>query len=224
MRILVVEDELRMANLLRRGLTEEWHTADVVGSGEDALDWITFATYDAIVLDVMLPGIDGLDVCRRLRQRRVPTPILLLTAKDAVPDRVAGLDAGADDYLVKPFAFAELSARLRALARRSPGPTEMVLEIADLRLDPVSYRVWRGGTEIELLNKEFRILHYLMRNPGRVVTRSMIADHVWSYAYTKSTNVIEVYISSLRRKLDDPFPGHLIQTVRGAGYRMKGRS
>jgi two-component system OmpR family response regulator len=220
MRVLIVEDEQRLANLLRRGLTEERHSVDLVGSGEEALDWLACATYDAIVLDVMLPGIDGLDVCRRLRKRRVPTPILLLTARDAVPDRVSGLDAGADDYMVKPFEFAELAARLRALARRPPEPPEMVLEIADLRLDPVRHRVWRGGTEIELQNKEFRILDYLMRNADRIVTRSMIVDHVWGYAFANSTNVVDVHIRGLRRKLDDPFPGHLIQTVRGVGYRV----
>jgi two-component system OmpR family response regulator len=220
MRILVVEDETRLATLLRRGLDEEGHAVELAATGEEALDWTEAAAFDAIVLDVMLPGIDGLEVCRRLRRRHVQTPILLLTARDAVPDRVAGLDAGADDYLVKPFAFAELAARLRALARRSPETAATVLENGDLRLDPATRRVWRGEAEIVLPNKEFRILEYLMRNPNRVLTRDMIADHVWDYEFANLTNVIDVHIRSLRRRLNDPYPGMLIQTVRGAGYRL----
>jgi two-component system OmpR family response regulator len=220
MRILVVEDETRLATLVRRGLEEEGHAVDLAVTGEEALDWIEAAAFDAIVLDVMLPGLDGLDVCRRLRRRRVQTPILLLTARDAVPDRVAGLDAGADDYLVKPFAFAELAARLRALARRSPETAATVLEVGEVRLDPATRRVWRGAAEIALPNKEFRILEYLMRNPNRVLTRDMIADHVWDYDFASVTNVIDVHIRSLRRRLNDPYPGTLIQTVRGAGYRL----
>ncbi len=174
----------------------------------------------AIVLDVMLPGIDGLEVCRRLRKHGVHVPILLLTARDAVADRVAGLDAGADDYLVKPFAFAELSARLRALARRPPDTLETVLRAGDVRLDPATRQVWRGDQEIELPNKEFRILEYLLRHPNRVLTRGMIADHVWDYDFPNVTNVIDVHIRSLRRRLGDPYPGTLIQTIRGAGYRL----
>jgi len=219
-RVLVVEDEERLAALLRRGLAEEGHGVDLAGDGEEALDWVDVAAYDAIVLDVMLPGIDGLEVCRRLRRGRVQTPILLLTARDAVPDRVAGLDAGADDYLVKPFAFAELAARLRALVRRPAETTGTGLEVGDLRLDPATRRVWRGDVEVALPNKEFRILEYLMRNPNRVLTRTMIADHVWDYDFPNVTNVIDVHIRSLRRKLDAPYPGRLIQTVRGAGYRL----
>lgn len=223
MRILVVEDEQRLAGLLRRGLVEEGHAVDLAASGEEALDWVEVAAYDAIVLDIMLPDLDGLQVCRRLRQRKIGTPVLMLTARDAVPDRVAGLDAGADDYLIKPFAFAELAARLRALARRPAQATDAVLEIADVRLDPATRRVWRSGIEITLSNKEFRILEYLMRNPDRVVTRAMIADRIWDYGFPVVTNVIDVHIRSLRRKLSDPFPGRLIQTVRGAGYRMSPR-
>jgi two-component system OmpR family response regulator len=173
MRILVVEDEVRLAALLRHGLAEEGHAVDVVGSGEDALDWIDAAVYDVLVLDIMLPGIDGLDVCRALRRRGILTPILLLTARDAVADRVAGLDAGGDDYLVKPFAFAELAARLRALWCRPFTAVGSVLTGGDLRLDPASRRVWRGDDEIVLPNKEFRILECLMRAPGRVLTRAM---------------------------------------------------
>lgn len=220
-RILVVEDEIRLATLVHRGLTEEGHGVDLAGSGEEALNWVAISVYDSIILDIMLPGIDGLEVCRRLRHRRVQTPILLLTARDTVSGRVAGLDAGADDYLVKPFALAELMARLRALARRPPVTHETVLWAEDLRLDPATRRVWRGDEEIQLPNKEFRILEYLMRNPNRVLTRTMIADHVWAYDFPNVTNVIDVHIRSLRRKLDDPYPGGLIETVRGAGYRLR---
>lgn len=222
MRTLVVEDETRLATLLRRGLTEEGHAVDLAGSGEEALYWSEVASYDAIVLDVMLPGLDGLEVCRRLRRRRIHTPILLLTARDAVPDRVMGLDAGADDYLVKPFAFVELVARLRALTRRPSESFAPILRAKDVRLDPATRRVWRGESEIELPNKEFRILEYLLRYPNRVLTRSMIAEHVWDYDFPNVTNVIDVHIRSLRRKLNDPYPGALIQTVRGAGYRLCG--
>ncbi len=220
MRILVVEDERRLADLLWRGLAEEGHAVDVASSGEEALDWVELTEFDAIVLDIMLPGIDGLRVWRWRSWRRIATPILMLTAKDAVPDRVAGLDAAADDYLVKPFAFAELAARLRALARRPTQATDAILSVGDLLLDPAARRVWRGGTEITLSNKEFRILEFLMRNPDRVMTRAMIADRIWDYGFPVVTNVIDVHIRSLRRKLNDPFPGRLIQTVRGAGYRI----
>jgi two-component system OmpR family response regulator len=219
-RILVVEDEPRLATLVRRGLTEDGHAVDVAGSGEDALDWVDAAPFESIVLDVMLPGIDGLEVCRRLRRQGVHVPILLLTARDAVADRVAGLDAGADDYLVKPFAFAELAARLRALARRPPDTLETVLRAGDVRLNPATRQVWRGDREIDLPNKEFRILEYLLRHPNRVLTRGMIADHVWDYDFPNVTNVIDVHIRSLRRRLGDPYPGTLIQTIRGAGYRL----
>jgi two-component system, OmpR family, response regulator len=220
MRILVVEDAARLAALLRHGLAEEGHAVDVVGSGEDALDWIDAAVYDVLVLDIMLPGIDGLDVCRALRRRGILTPILLLTARDAVADRVAGLDAGGDDYLVKPFAFAELAARLRALWRRPFTAVGSVLTGGDLRLDPASRRVWRGDDEIVLPNKEFRILECLMRAPGRVLTRAMIAEHVWDYDFPNATNVIDVHVRQIRRRLGDPYPGELIQTVRGTGYRF----
>jgi len=220
MRILVVEDEARLASLLRRGLSEEGHAVDVAADGEGALAWIDVGDYDAIVLDIMLPGIDGLELCRCLRRQRVRAPILLLTARDSIADRVIGLDAGADDYLVKPFAFAELTARLRALARRPPETHDPVLAAGDLRLDPAERRVWRGGEEITLPNKEFRILEYLMRHPNRVLTRPMIAEHIWDYDFPNSTNVIDVHIRQLRRQLHDPYPGGLIDTVRGAGYRL----
>ena len=222
MRILLVEDESRLADLVRQRLSLDGHAVDVTASGEEALNWVTAAAYDCLILDVMLPGIDGLEVCRRLRRQRIQTPILLLTAKDAVQDRVAGLDAGADDYLVKPFALAELTARLRALSRRPTVTLETVLTAPDLRLDPAARRVWRGEREIHLPNKEFRILEYLMRNPGRVLTRSMIGDYVWNYDVPHLTNVIDVHIRSLRRRLNDPYPGQLLQTVRGVGYRLDG--
>jgi two-component system OmpR family response regulator len=221
-RILVVEDEARLATLVRRGLVEEGHAVDLAADGEEALSWIDVGDYDAIVLDIMLPGIDGLDVCRRLRRQRMQTPILLLTARDTVADRVAGLDAGGDDYLVKPFAFAELAARLRALARRPPQAFDPVLHAGEIRLDPASRRVWRGSEEIALPNKEFRILEYLMRHAGRVLTRAMIAEHVWDYDFPNVTNVIDVHIRQLRRRLHDPYPGGRIETVRGAGYRLRG--
>ena len=222
MRILVVEDEARLITLLRRSLTEEGHAVDIAATGEEALEWLEAAQYDAIVLDIMLPGVDGLEVCRIVRRRRIQTPILLLTARDAVPDRVAGLDAGADDYLVKPFAFAELSARLRALVRRAPETAPVRLQLADLALDPATRQVWRGEREVELSNKEFRILEYLMRNPNQVLTRTMIADNVWDYDFPNVTNVIDVHVRWLRHKLDDPYPGELLQTVRGSGYRLVG--
>lgn len=222
MRILVVEDEQRLATLLRRAVEEEGHAADLAGSGEEALDLLDDATrFDAIVLDIMLPGVDGLTLCRQLRQRRIQTPILLLTARDRVPDRVAGLDAGADDYLVKPFALAELLARLRAITRRPSETRDPVLRAGRLRLDPAARRAWHGNDEITLPNKEFRLLEYLLRNPGRVLTREMIADQLWDYDFPSLTNVIDVHVRSLRNRLNDPYPGGLIETVRGAGYRLR---
>lgn len=220
MRILVVEDEERLAGLIRQGLSEEGHAVDLANTGEDALDWTTIVVFDVIVLDIMLPGISGVTVCRQLRRNRLSTPILLLTARDAIADRVEGLDAGADDYLVKPFAFAELTARLRALCRRPADVTDPVLAWADLRLDPATRQVWNGDALVPLPNKEFRILEYLLRHPGRVLTRAMIADHVWDYDFPNVTNVIDVHIRQLRRKLDQPDVPSIIETVRGAGYRL----
>jgi DNA-binding response OmpR family regulator len=220
MRVLVVEDEERLAGLIQQGLASEGHAVDLTHSGEEALDFIAVSDYDAIVLDIMLPGMSGLELCRRLRARRNQTPILLLTALDAVEDRVAGLDAGADDYLVKPFAFAELSARLRALSRRPTESLNPILTVGDLRLDPATRQVRRGADEHELPNKQFRILEYLMRHPNQVLTREMITEHVWDYDVPNSPNVIDVHIRALRRALDDPYEVKLIQTVRGAGYRI----
>jgi two-component system, OmpR family, response regulator len=220
MRLLVVEDETRLARLLRRALIEEGHAVDLASSGEDGIDWMSVGDYDAILLDVMLPGIDGFEVCRRLRRNAIHAPILILTARDAIADRVQGLDAGADDYLVKPFALAELAARLRALYRRPADSVPTVLRAGKVTLDPATRRVWNGDDEVQLPNKEFRILEYMLRQPGRVLTRPMIAEHVWDYDFPNVTNVIDVHIRQLRRKLADPYPGTLIQTVRGAGYRV----
>jgi two-component system, OmpR family, response regulator len=216
MRVLVVEDETKMAALLRRGLVEEGHAADVAGHGEEAV-WLAEAhPYDAIVLDVMLPGISGFETCRRLRNAGVWTPVLMLTARDAVDDRVAGLDAGADDYLTKPFSLAELLARLRALVRRGDveRPTELV--VGDLRLDPAARRVWRGGTEVQLSPKEFALLETFMRRPGQVLSRLQLLEHAWDFAYDNRSNVVDVYVRYLRQKLGRDS----VETVRGAGYRL----
>lgn len=221
MRILVVEDEKRLAELVRKGLEEEGHAVDVAGAAEEAAGWIRMVAYDAIVLDRMLPDLDGAELCRRLRRQGVRTPILMLTARDSIGDRVSGLDAGADDYLVKPFSFPELLARIRALARRPADVLGTELVAGDLRLDPATRRVWRGTEEISLPNKEFRILELLMRNAGRVMTRDMIANHVWDYDFLNATNVIDVHVRRLRERLDDPVPGGMIQTVRGVGYRFE---
>jgi two-component system, OmpR family, response regulator len=221
-RVLIVEDDLRMASLVRRGLTGEGLAADIAGTGEDAL-WMAQAhPYDAIVLDVMLPGLDGFETCRRLRGAGVWVPVLMLTARDAVEDRVAGLDSGADDYLVKPFAFAELLARLRALARRGEGERPAVLAVGDLRLDPATREVQRGKTPIPLSAKEFALLEIFMRRPGQVLSRLHLLEHAWDFAYENRSNVVDVYIRRLRRKIDEPFGAESLETVRGAGYRLRG--
>ncbi|MGH2921155.1 MAG: response regulator transcription factor [Gaiellaceae bacterium] len=221
MRVLVVEDDLKMAALLRRGFVEEGLAADVARTGDDAL-WMAEATdYDAIVLDVMLPGADGFEVCRRLRDAGRWSPVLMLTARDAVEDRVAGLDAGADDYLTKPFSFAELLARLRALARRVPPERPAVLEVGDLRLDPATRRVWRGSAEVQLSAKEFALLETFMRRPGEVLSRYQLLEHCWDYGYENRSNVVDVYVRYLREKVDRPFGRSSLETVRGAGYRLR---
>jgi two-component system OmpR family response regulator len=222
MRALVVEDELKMAALIRRGLVEEGYAADVARTGEDAIGMAQATPYDAIVLDVMLPGVDGFDVCRELRSGGVWAPILMLTARDGVEDRVAGLDAGADDYLTKPFSFAELLARLRALARRGQVERPAVLEVGSLRLDPASRRVWRAGREVKLSAKEFGLLETFMRRPGQVLSRLDLLEHVWDYAYENRSNVVDVYVGYLRAKIDKPFGLRSLETVRGAGYRLRG--
>ena len=221
--MLLVEDEARIADFISRGLSEQGHAIDVAADGDEALEWTDVAEFDLIILDVMLPGRDGIEVCRTLRDRGLQTPVLMLTARDAIEDRVRGLDSGADDYLVKPFAFSELLARLRALVRRSPVVSGRVLEVGDLRFDTATLEVWRQDLSIELTSKERHLLEYLMRHRNQVLTRTMIAEHVWNYDFDNATNVIDVHIRNLRRKIDDPFPVKLIQTARGAGYRISSR-
>ena len=221
MKILVVEDEPKMAALIRRGLIDEGATADLAPNGEDALVMAGVTPYDAIVLDVMLPGIDGFETCQRLRKDGVWSPVLMLTARDAVEDRVAGLDHGADDYLTKPFSFAELMARLRALARRGSNQRPTVLEVGDLRLDPAARRVWRSETEISLSAKEFALLEVFMRRPGAILSRFDLLERAWEYDYENRSNVVDVYVRYLRQKIDKPFGTDSIETVRGAGYRLR---
>jgi two-component system, OmpR family, response regulator len=221
MRVLVVEDEKKLAALLARGLREEGYAADVAERGEDALWMAMSASYDAILLDVMLPGSDGFDVCRRLRKEGVWSPVLMLTARDAVDDRVTGLDSGADDYLPKPFAFDELLARLRALMRRPVVERPAVLEVGDLRLDPALHRVWRGETELQLSAKEFALLEAFMRRPGAVLTRSQLLDAAWDMGFERRSNVVDVNVRYLREKIDRPFGRESLETVRGVGYRLR---
>ena len=221
MYILVVEDERRLAQVVRKVLEEEGHTVDVAYDGEDGLAMAMDGSHDVILLDVLLPGIDGFEICRRLRAGGVDTPVLLLTALDAVEDRVRGLDAGADDYLPKPFAFQELLARLRALGRRRVQAREPDrLQTGDLVLDLRRRRAERAGQIIELSPKEFALLEFLLRNEGRVVTRSQILDHVWGYDYSPDSNLVDVYVTYLRRKVDRGHERRLIRTVRGSGYAL----
>jgi two-component system, OmpR family, response regulator len=221
MRAIVVEDELKMAALIRRGLVEEGYAADVARTGEEAV-WMARATpYDAIVLDVMLPGQNGLEVCRLLRESGVWSPILMLTARDGVEDKVSGLDSGADDYLTKPFSFAELLARLRALTRRGPSERPAVLEVGSLRLDPATRQAWRGDVEIDLSAKEFALLETFMRRAGDVLSRLDLLEHAWDYGYDNKSNVVDVYVGYLRGKIDRPFGTDSLETVRGVGYRLR---
>jgi two-component system OmpR family response regulator len=221
MRVLIVEDEPRMRDLIRRGLEGEGLAADAAATGEDAL-WMTAAhDYDAVVLDVMLPGFDGFEACRRLRAAGVWAPVLMLTARDAVEDRVSGLDSGADDYLVKPFAFAELLARLRALTRRGDAERPAVLAVGDLRLDPATHEVTRDSTPIDLSPKEFALLETFMRRPGEVLSRLHMLEHAWDFAYDNRSNIVDVYIRRLRQKIDEPFGRNSLETVRGVGYRLR---
>jgi DNA-binding response OmpR family regulator len=221
MRILLVEDENRISVYVRRGLEEFGYAVDAVFTGKDALAWAESAHYDVVILDILLPELDGLSVCRELRRRGDRTPILVLTARDTIDDRVAGLDAGADDYLVKPFAMQELLARLRAVSRRSRDiPKSPILTVADLTLDPTTRRVTRGGRPIGLPAKEFAVLECLMRAAGRVLSRGQIAENVWSYDTFNQSNVVDVYIRNLRRKIDDGFDPKLLHTIRGVGYQL----
>jgi len=221
MKVLVVEDELKMASLLLRGFRTNGHAADVARTGEDAIWMAGAADYDAIVLDVMLPGMDGFETLRALRERGRWTPVLMLTARDAVEDRIAGLDVGADDYLTKPFSFAELLARLRAIVRRGPVERPTILEVGDLRLDPATRQAWRGSTEIELTAKEFALLETFMRRPGEVLSRDHLLEQAWDMGYDNRSNVIAVYVNYLRDKIDRPFGANSLTTVRGAGYRLR---
>lgn len=221
MHVLVVEDERKIATYVKRGLEEQGYAVDIAYTGREALDWVETVEFDLIVLDILLPEMDGLTVCRILRERGNRVPILMLTARAAVDDRVNGLDAGADDYLVKPFALKELLARLRALSRRSEeAPKTTVVQVANLMLDTTTHRVRRGDVAIQLTAKEFAILEYLVRHPDYVISRSEIADHVWNYDTYNPSNVVDVYIRNLRRKIDDAFELKLIHTVRGVGYRL----
>jgi two-component system, OmpR family, response regulator len=217
MRVLIVEDERKLAELVARGLREEGHAADIAGRGEEAVWMAQAARFDAIVLDVMLPGLDGFAVCRRLREEGVWTPVLMLTARDAVEDRVSGLDAGADDYLAKPFAFDELLARLRALTRRSPVERPTLLTVGELRLDPAAHRAWRGEEQLDLSPKEFALLELFMRNPGAVLSRNQLLDGAWDMSFERRSNVIDVYVRYLRGKIGRD----AIETVRGIGYRLR---
>jgi two-component system OmpR family response regulator len=221
MKVLVVEDDVPLAAAIRRALRTEGIAADVATKGEDAL-WMAAATeFDAIVLDLMLPGIDGFETCRRLREQETWTPVLILTARDSVEDRVRGLDQGADDYLTKPFSLAELLARLRALARRGNVERPAVLEAGDLRLDPATREVWRGDAEVALSAKEFALLETFMRRPGEVLSAFDLLEHAWEFGYENRSNVVQVYVRYLREKIDRPFGAAAIETVRGAGYRLR---
>jgi len=221
MRILVVEDDKKVAGFIKKGLEEETYAIDVAYDGENGLHLGLEGQYDLIVLDIMLPKIDGLEILSQLRDQGRDIPILLLTAKDAVDDRVAGLNKGADDYLTKPFAFSELLARVRVLLRRGKAEVKTTLQISDLTLDLVSHNVNRGGDEIELTGKEYSLLEYFMRNQEKVLTRTMIAEHVWDYNFDTFTNVIDVYINHLRKKIDKGRESKLLHTLRGVGYIMK---
>ena len=221
MKILVVEDEKKVASFIKRGLEEEKYEVVTVHDGEDGLNMASEKSFDLIILDVMLPKMDGVTVMKELRVRKVLTPVLMLTARDTVEDIVAGLDSGSDDYLTKPFAFAELLARVRALLRRSELDRGAEIHFADLRLDPVTHKVWRAEKEIDLTAKEYALLEYLVRNPNQVLTRTMIAEHVWDYTFDSFTNIIDVYVNYLRKKIDRDAEKKLIHTVRGVGYILR---
>jgi two-component system OmpR family response regulator len=220
MRLLLVEDDTKLAGALARGLRHEGHAVDVASDGDAALLQAAVYEYDAVILDVMLPGRDGLEVCRTLRRRGCWVPVLMLTARARPGERVSGLDAGADDYLPKPFDFAELLARLRSLLRRAPLPRPPCLEVGDLSVDPATHAVARGGTPVELTAREFAVLEYLARHPGQAISRTRLLEHVWDENHTGSTNVVDVYVGYLRRKLEQPFGRPLIRTIRGVGFAL----
>ena len=220
MRVLVVDDDRKLARMIARELEEQAYAVDVAHDGEEGLAFAEAGPYDLIVLDVMMPGLDGVTVCRRLRERKVSTPVLMLTARGGVSDRVEGLDSGADDYLVKPFTFRELGARVRALLRRGAASKDPVLRVADLEVDTVAHEARRGGRVVELTSKEYAILEYFVRNPNRVLTRVQVAEHAWNYDFAAESNVIDVYVGNLRRKLADRGDAPLLRTVRGVGYKL----
>ena len=222
MRILIVEDEKKIASFIKRGLKEEGYAVDIASDGEEGFFLAVTNPYDLIILDLMLPKMDGIKLCKTLREKKIRTPIMMVTALDAVSDKVGGLDSGADDYLTKPFAFEELLARIRALLRKNDGPSATMLKVQDLTLDLLSHKVDRQGETIDLTGKEYSLLEYLMRNAGAVVTRTMISEHVWDINFDTDTNVIDVYINYLRKKIDGNFDKSLIHTVRGRGYIIKG--
>jgi DNA-binding response OmpR family regulator len=221
MRILVVEDEKKVAGFIKRGLEEEEFSVELAEDGDEGVAMATKGNYDLILMDVMLPKMDGLSAIRTLREKNITTPILCLTAKDSVDDIVAGLDSGSDDYLTKPFAFAELVSRVKALIRRNARDRGAELVFADLRIDPVSHKVWRSDQEIDLTSKEYTLLEYFIRNPNQALTRTMIAEQVWDYTFDTFTNIIDVYVNYLRKKIDRGFDKKLIHTVRGVGYMLK---
>jgi two-component system, OmpR family, response regulator len=223
-RVLVVEDKVKLATILSRGLRKEGLSADICATGEDAI-WMAASTpYDAVILDVMLPGIDGFETCRRLRSKAIWAPILMLTARESIDDRVEGLDSGADDYLTKPFSLRELLARLRALIRRGAAERPTVLLVGDLQLDPAARRVWRAGTEIQLSLKEFALLEALMRRAGQVLSRLDLLEAAWDQSYENRSNIVDAYVARLRSKIDRPFRAQTLETVRGAGYRVREES
>jgi heavy metal response regulator len=224
MTILVVEDEIKITRFIKKGLEMEHYTVETAYDGEEALEKAEINSYDLIILDIMLPKMDGIEVCKKLRASKVESPIIMLTARDTVEDRVRGLDAGADDYLVKPFAFGELVARVRALLRREKTVKSTKLQVGDLVLDPATHEVYRAGKEVHLSSKEYRLLDYMMRRPNQVCTRTMIGEHIWGYNFTDDSNVIDVYISYLRRKVDSGFKNKLIHTVRDVGYKIQDKN
>jgi DNA-binding response OmpR family regulator len=219
-RVLVVDDDRKLASMVRRELTDQGYAVDVAYDGEEGLAFAELGPYDLILLDVVMPGMDGLSVCRRLREQKVRTPVLMLTARAHVDERVGGLDSGADDYLVKPFNFRELHARVRALLRRGDAPKEPVLRVGDVSVDTVAHEVRRGGQPVDLTGKEYAILEYFARNPNRVLSRSQIAEHAWNYDFEAESNIIDVYVGNLRRKLGDRDGAPLLRTVRGVGYKL----
>ncbi|MCK5415843.1 response regulator transcription factor [Candidatus Parcubacteria bacterium] len=224
MTILVVEDEIKISRFIKKGLEMEHYTVEIAYDGQDGYEMAELNSYDLIILDIMLPKMSGIEMCRKLRLAKVDTPVIMLTARDTIEDRVKGLDAGADDYLTKPFAFGELVARIRALLRREKTVKTTELQIDDLKLNPATHEVYRNNKEIQLSSKEYRLLDYMMRRPGYVCTRTMIGEHIWGYNFKDDSNVIDVYISYLRKKIDQGFRNKLIHTIRDVGYKIKDKT